>query len=160
MIADNHSYKKWTEVVPPWTVVAAIFWLPVACAAQSIPSPAAIDTEVNGIMSRTQAKGMAVAVVDRGKVGYVRAYGLRNAKGDLLTSETVMYGASLTKAVFAYAVMQLVDRGQLDLDTPLKNYLERPLPDYGPDPVFRTNPVPIGTCGMIHDGRGLRLACV
>ncbi len=124
------------RIVPPWTVVAAIFSLPVACVAQSIPSPAAIDTEVNRIMSRTQAKGMAVAVVDRGKVGYVQAYGLRNAKGDPLTTETVMYGASLTKAVFAYTVMQLVDRGQLNLDTPLKNYLERPLPDYGPDPVF------------------------
>jgi D-alanyl-D-alanine carboxypeptidase len=31
-----------------------------------------------------------------------------------------MYGASLTKTVFAYTVMQLVDQGKLNLDTPLK----------------------------------------
>ncbi len=87
-------------------------------------------------MTRTHAKGIAVAVIDRGKVHYVRAYGIRNAKGDPLTPDTVMYGASLTKTVFAYTVMQLVDRGKLNLDTPLKDYLEKPLPSYGPDPVF------------------------
>jgi len=87
-------------------------------------------------MAQTKANGMAVAVIDHGKVGYVHAYGIRNAKGDLLTTDTVMYGASLTKTVFAYTVMQLVDRGKLNLDTPLKNDLDMPLPSYGPDPVF------------------------
>ena len=42
-----------------------------------------------------------------------QAYGIRNAKGDPLTTDTVMYGASLTKTVFAYTVMQLVDQGKL-----------------------------------------------
>ena len=85
-------------------------------------------------MTRTQAKGMAVAVIDRGKVGYVQAYGVRNAKGDPLTTDTVMYGASLTKTVFAYTVMQLVDQRKLALDTPLKDYLDKPLPEYGSPP--------------------------
>jgi hypothetical protein len=47
-----------------------------------------------------------------------------------------MYGASLTKMVFAYTVMQLVDQGKINLDTPLKDDLDKPLPSYGPDPVF------------------------
>jgi len=104
--------------------------------AQTIPSGAAIDARVGKIMTHTQAKGMAVAVIDRGMVRYVRAYGIRNAKGDPLTTDTVMYGASLTKTVFAYTVMQLVDQGKLKLDVPLKDYLDKPLPSYGPDPVF------------------------
>jgi CubicO group peptidase (beta-lactamase class C family) len=110
--------------------------LPIAGMAQRIPTDAAIDAEVGKVMTRTQAKGMAVAVIDRGKVRYVRAYGARNAKGDPLTPETVMYGASLTKTVFAYQVMQLVDRRRLSLDTPIKDYLDKPLPSYGPHPVF------------------------
>jgi CubicO group peptidase (beta-lactamase class C family) len=110
--------------------------LAVPLVAQTIPSGAAIDAKVDGIMAQTGAKGMAVAVIDRGKVEYIHAYGFRNAKGDPLTTETVMYGASLTKTVFAYTVMQLVDQGKLNLDTPIEADLDKPLPAYGPDPVF------------------------
>jgi CubicO group peptidase (beta-lactamase class C family) len=122
--------------LPLWVVLFAAFCVPIAAVAQRIPSSAAIDAEVGKIMTRTDAKGMAVAVIDRGKVGYVRAYGFRNAKGDPLTTDTVMYGASLTKTVFAYTVMQLVDQRKITLDTPLRDDLDKPLPSYSPDPVF------------------------
>jgi CubicO group peptidase (beta-lactamase class C family) len=121
-------------VFPLLAVLFAAFR--VVAAAQTIPNGAAIDAEAGRIMTQTHAKGMAVAVIDHGKVGYVNAYGDRNAKGDQLTKETVMYGASLTKTVFAYIVMQLVDQGKLNLDTPIENDLDKPLPSYGPDPVF------------------------
>ena len=110
--------------------------LPMVVGAQTIPNGAAIDAEVRKIMTRTRAKGMAVAVLDHGKVGYVHAYGIRNAKEDPLTTDTVMYGASLTKTVFAYTVLQLVDQGKLNLDTPIKDDLDQALPSYGRDPVF------------------------
>jgi CubicO group peptidase (beta-lactamase class C family) len=42
-----------------------------------------------------------------------------------------MYGASLTKALFAYTVLQLVEEGKLELDRPVAEYLARPLPEYG-----------------------------
>jgi CubicO group peptidase (beta-lactamase class C family) len=113
----------------------------VAAGVQTIPSPAipdkaAIDQRVKSIMASTHANGMAVAVIDHGKVSYVQAYGIRNAKGDPLNTDTIMYGASLTKTVFAYTVMQLVDEGKIKLDTPIKDDLDKPLPSYGPDPVF------------------------
>src|SRR6202021_3932962 len=104
--------------------------------AQTIPSDAAIDAEVSKVMARTHANGMAIAVIDHGKIIYVQSYGIRNAKGEPLTKDTVMYGASLTKTVFAYTVLQLGDQGKLKLDTPIKGDLDRPLPTYGPDPVF------------------------
>src|ERR1700760_3262330 len=103
--------------------------------AQTIPTGVAIDAKVGRIMVQTGAKGMAVAVIDHGKVVYVHAYGIRNANEDPLTTDTVMYGASLTKTVFAYTVMQLVDEGKINLDTPLESDLDKPLPTYGPDPV-------------------------
>jgi CubicO group peptidase (beta-lactamase class C family) len=124
------------RVVPLFAPLFAIFCLPVAAFPQTIPNATAIDAEVNKIMSRTHANGLAVAVVDHGNVGYSQAYGIRNAKGDPLTKDTVMYGASLTKTVFAYTVMQLVDQGKLNLDIPLMDDLDNPLPSYGPDPVF------------------------
>ena len=114
--------------------LAAMFWAPAL--AQSLSEASAIDNEVHRILAHTHANGMAVAVIDKGKVAYVQAFGIRNAKGEPLTADTVMYGASLTKTVFAYTVMQLVDQHRLSLDTPLQNYLAKPLPTYPPDRVF------------------------
>src|SRR5580693_3803741 len=128
-----NSFEK---LLLPVAMLGALFCPPLTVVAQTIPNGAAIDAEVGKIMSRTHAKGMAVAVIDHGKVGYVHAYGIRNAKGDPLATDTIMYGASLTKTVFAYTVLQLVDQGKLKLDTPIKDDLDKPLPSYGPDPVF------------------------
>lgn len=96
-----------------------------------LPSTAAIDARVRTAMAETRANGMAIAVIDDGRVAYVQAYGARNAKGDPLQTGTVMYGASLTKTVMAYTTLTLVDQGKLDLDAPLTDYLDSPLMEYG-----------------------------
>ena len=105
--------------------------VPAASSAKSRLSAQGIDSEVRSAMARTGARGLAMAVVDDGRPVLVRAWGERNAAGAPLETDTIMYGASLTKAVFAYTVMQLVEEGKLDLDRPLAGYLPRPLPDYG-----------------------------
>ncbi len=117
-------------------VLASGLCLHTAAAARDLPEAAAIAAEAGKLMARTHAQGLAVAVVDRGQVRSVGAWGLRDAKGDPLTTDTVMYGASLTKTVFAYTVMQLVDQGKLKLDTPLRDDLDKPLPGYPPDATF------------------------
>jgi CubicO group peptidase (beta-lactamase class C family) len=106
-----------------------------AGAPETLPTGAAIDHQVENLLSRTGAKGLAIAVIDQGKVTYVKAYGSRNAKGDPLRKDTVMYGASLTKTVFAYTVMRLVDQHRIDLDTPIAAYLDKPLPEYDTEAI-------------------------
>ena len=96
-----------------------------------MPDAKQVATLASEAMSETKARGLAIAVIDDGKVASVQAFGERNAKSEPLTTDTVMYGASLTKAVFAYTVMQLVDEGKVDLDKPVAAYLAKPLPDYG-----------------------------
>lgn len=120
-------------------VLTALLLASPALAAAAPPAPAAIDAEVARIMTATQAQGLAVAVIDQGQVRYVQAYGRRNAAGDPLTPDTIMYGASLTKAVFAWTVLQLVDEGRITLDRPIAAYLPRPLTDYA-DPEDRYAP--------------------
>ena len=95
-----------------------------------------VDAEVKAVMAKTGARGLALAIVDDGLVRYLQAYGVRNANGDPLNTDTVMYGASLTKTVFAYTVLQLVDQGKLSLDTPLGDYLDKPLPDYDTNAIY------------------------
>lgn len=90
----------------------------------------AIDTTVRAAMSATNARGLAVAVVDDGRVVFRKTYGVRNGANEPLLNDTVMYGASLTKAAFAYLVMQLVDEGRFDLDRSIADYLPHPLPSY------------------------------
>jgi CubicO group peptidase (beta-lactamase class C family) len=96
-------------------------------------TPASVDAAAMQAMAETGARGLALAVVENGQVALVRSYGVRNAKGDPLTADTVMYGASLTKAAFGYLVMQLVEEGRLDLDAPISRYLPKALPDYPAD---------------------------
>jgi CubicO group peptidase (beta-lactamase class C family) len=110
-----------------WAAMTALALLGAA----PVPGADAVATAARAALARTGARGLAVAVIAGGQVRSVQAFGQRNLKGDPLTPDTVMYGASLTKAVFAYLVLQLVDEGRLDLDRPLATYLPRPLPDYG-----------------------------
>jgi len=91
----------------------------------------ALDAQIEALMAREQVVGVAVAVIERGDITHVGAYGLRNRENALpLETDTIMYGASVTKAAFAYMVMQLVDEGRLELDRSIADYLPRPLPAY------------------------------
>lgn len=104
-------------------------WVLLTGCATSHPE-ANLDKHVVQGMARTGAQGLAIATIRNGAVTQVRTWGKRNAQGEPLTPETVMYGASLTKAVFAYTVMQLVEEGKLDLDTSIATYLPKALPEY------------------------------
>lgn len=123
-------------------LLACCLALPAACATSTapvpapLPTPTALDAEVARAMAATGARGLAIAVIDDGRVVSAKAYGARNAKGDPLQADTIMYGASITKTVFATLVMQLVDEGRIDLDTPIGDYLDRPLPDYPDDDKY------------------------
>jgi CubicO group peptidase (beta-lactamase class C family) len=116
----------------PLMTVAAFallsFARPAIAQTAPLPSPPAIDAEVQRVMGATGAKGLAMAIVDHGQATYVHTWGARNAAGDPLTPQTVMYGASVTKAVFAWTVMQMAQEGVVDLDKPIADYLSKPCP--------------------------------
>ncbi len=112
-----------------WTLPLLMAATPAA--ARPLPDKAAIAGTAQRAMTATGARGLAIATIDKGQVVSVQAFGERNAKGDPLTPDTIMYGASLTKAVFAYTVLRLVDEGKVDLDKPIAAMLAKPLPDYG-----------------------------
>lgn len=112
-----------------WTLPLLLAATPAS--AKAIPGKTAITQTARQAMTATGARGLAIAVIDKGRVVSVQAFGERNAKGDPLTPQTIMYGASLTKALFAYSVLRLVDEGRVDLDKPIAGMLAKPLPDYG-----------------------------
>ncbi|MBL4853485.1 MAG: beta-lactamase family protein [Robiginitomaculum sp.] len=96
-----------------------------------LPSNSEINIEIDRLMLREDVKGMAIAVIEGETILHVDAYGMRNVEQALpLKTDTIMYGASLTKAAFAYMVLQLVDEGKIDLDATIDTYLPKPLPEY------------------------------
>lgn len=117
------------------TLPLLTLFLLAACAGG--PSPArplnagAIDADALRLMKGADVQGLALAVISDGRVEHVAAYGRRSVERNLpLRTDTVMYGASLTKTAVAFLVLQLVDEGRLRLDAPVAELLPRPLPDY------------------------------
>jgi CubicO group peptidase (beta-lactamase class C family) len=106
------------------------------------PAPvslALLDRVAAEAMAASGAQGLAIAVTEPGRVIAQGSWGKRNARGEPLQADTIMYGASLTKTAFAYYVQQLAAEGKLDLDQPIARLLPRPLPEYT-DPEGRYAP--------------------
>lgn len=111
------------------------FFAALATAAMVAPAAAApkqpvLDKEIERLMTAEKIPGVAVAVVENGKVTHVVTKGVRNASGDPLTPDTIMYAASITKAAFSYYVLMLADDGKVDLDRSVAEILPKPLPAY------------------------------
>ena len=69
--------------------------------------------------------GVSVALVKDEKVIYHKNFGVKNnLTKELVDDSTLFEAASITKSVFAFAVMRLAERGVIDLDKPLHEYLE------------------------------------
>jgi CubicO group peptidase (beta-lactamase class C family) len=91
-----------------------------------------IDGTVLRLMQDAKVTGIGIAILNDGKIVYLKTYGFRDLKKRrLLTPDSVMSAASFSKVAFAYMVMQLVQEGVLDLDKPVYQYLPKLLPEYG-----------------------------
>ena len=90
-----------------------------------------IDETVERLMGAGNVPGLALALISNNEITYLKAYGMADvSEARPLQTDTIMYGASLTKAAFAYMVMTLVQDGVVDLDRSIAEYLPRPLDQY------------------------------
>lgn len=77
------------------------------------------------LMAEADIPGMSLAHIKNGKVNELHHLGFVSSENKLpVNDSTVFAAASLSKTVFAYGVMKLVESGRLHLDTPLYRYLE------------------------------------
>jgi CubicO group peptidase (beta-lactamase class C family) len=82
-----------------------------------------LERLIPDLMSQGIVPGVSIAILKDAKVAWHRGFGVRDANARVPVDEhTVFEAASVSKTVFAYAVMQLRDRGTLSLDTPLTRY--------------------------------------
>jgi CubicO group peptidase (beta-lactamase class C family) len=122
-----------------------------------VPIPDTLEATITGQL-RGRVPGLSIAVSRSDGLRWARGFGwadLRNRR--LADAQTIYLWFSMTKIVTATAVMQLVDRGQLSLDSQAAEYLPehtallRPAGD--PPVTIRhllshsaglANPVPVG----------------
>lgn len=106
-----------------------------ACYTVALSSPAQVAVSASAkpvdsltrdipvLMQQTDIPGLSLALVQNGRTAWVHSFGTVDpATNQPVTDHTRFSAASLSKTVFAYGVLQLVDQGKLDLDTPLTHY--------------------------------------
>ena len=75
-------------------------------------------------MKECHTPAVSIAIVENHEISEVQSYGVkRRATKDKVTENTLFQAASISKPVFAVAVMRLVERGTLDIDTDISEYL-------------------------------------
>lgn len=90
--------------------------------AQSRPD---IDRFVHTQMERRHIPGLQLAVVQKGRVVLLRAYGVANIQDAVAVDDTTLFSInSITKAFTGVAIMQLVEAGKLELGAPVSRYLD------------------------------------
>lgn len=79
-----------------------------------------IDRLLEGAVGPAKIAGVVALAADRSGITYEGAAGLRSASGvDAMTPDTVMFIASMTKAITSVAALQQVEAGRLALDDPI-----------------------------------------
>lgn len=106
---------------------ALVFMITLWMVACSAPAPPDVEDRIGilaasipDLISSARIPGLQIALIADGAVVWEQGFGTtKSDDGEPVTTDTVFEAASLTKPLFAYAVMTLVDDGVVDLDRPV-----------------------------------------
>ena len=106
-----------------WLAGLLVLCAATTARAQPRPELRAVDRYVRAEMEAARIPGVALAIVQWDRVVRVRGYGRAAPDATPVTPQTPFILGSTSKSFTALAVMQLVEAGKLDLDTPVRQYL-------------------------------------
>jgi len=84
---------------------------------------APVERFVRHEMKVQRVPGLALGIVENGRIAYVRGFGKADDSGRPVTPQTPFIIGSLSKSFTATAIMQLVEAGRVELDAPVQRYL-------------------------------------
>src|ERR1051325_11138194 len=112
---------------------AAVFLLLLwACIAVRAQAPARLSPEkrekvevaISSFMSRQNVPSLSIAIVQDNEIRFTGAYGFTDLENFVPAKTFSVYRiASTSKPLTATAVMQLAEKGKLDLDAPIQKYV-------------------------------------
>lgn len=86
-----------------------------------------LERDIPELMKKDRVPGLAIALIRSGMTIWVHGFGTKEAQTNhSVTEDTVFEAASLSKPLFTYGVLKLVEQGKLGLDVPLTKYLPKP----------------------------------
>jgi CubicO group peptidase (beta-lactamase class C family) len=83
------------------------------------PKVISLDTR----MAELRVPAVSIAVIHNGRIEWAHGFGVTRWNGPSVTQHTLFQAASISKPVFALAVLRLADTGQLDLRADVNDYL-------------------------------------
>jgi len=84
----------------------------------------AIEAAVTADMTRLGIPGLSVAVATQGGLRFTNGYGLADVENGVPAKASTVYRlASVGKPITAVAVLQLAEKGSLELDAPIQRYV-------------------------------------
>ncbi len=135
-MTQNRFSKAFSIIIPVFIITTLLGTS--ACTQEELNDhPAALKTDIDesalisqlensvpSIMEKAMIPGLSIAVIRNGSLLWTKGFGVKSREtGSPVTGKTIFEAASFSKPVFAYAVMRLVERGVLDLDKPLMEYV-------------------------------------
>jgi CubicO group peptidase (beta-lactamase class C family) len=97
---------------------------PAIVAPAPIVAPAKIDDALRAMVQNKTIVGVSALVYEKGQEAYFGAFGQADREnGKPMTRDTIVQIFSMTKPIVGVALMKLWERGKLQLDDPLANYL-------------------------------------
>ncbi|XOV77664.1 MAG: serine hydrolase domain-containing protein [Aestuariibacter sp.] len=109
-----------------------------------------IAWQIGEAMDQADLTGMSIALVDDQEIVWSQGFGYADQKAQVKAKDTTIYRAgSIAKIVTAMAAMQLVEKGKLNLDTPIEHYLPELKLNY---PEQNSAPITIRNIMTHHSG--------
>jgi len=83
----------------------------------------AVDAYISTKMKELGIPGAALVIVQGDQIVHLKAFGVADGSGRLVTPQTPFFTGSTGKSITALAIMQLVEAGKIKLDAPVQTYL-------------------------------------
>lgn len=115
-------YKKLGIIFLMSILILNLWKFPISTQAAGSLDTDDIDKFVSNYIKKNGLPGAAIVVVKDGKLVYEKGYG-QDSEGKSITEKSLMRIASASKSFTAFAVLQLVDEGKIELDDPVVKYL-------------------------------------
>lgn len=88
---------------------------------------AKLEDDMPKLLKEFKVPGVSIAIIDDAQVVWKKGFGVKQiTSSDEVTVDTVFEAASLSKPLFAYAVLKLFQQKKYSIDTPLNQYFSMP----------------------------------